>query len=149
MSLEKEHQEALRWLRTAEEDLDAARGLLKLGKYSHACFLAQQSGEKALKALWYDLGQDPWGHSIQKLISEIPDKSFRETFKGFIEAGGILDRYYIPTRYPNGLPDLTPGQVFMKKDADLCVRHARTLLSAVKNRIARKQHFPVSDRKKI
>ncbi len=22
-----------------------------------------------------------------------------------------LDQYYIPTRYPNGLPDLTPGEV--------------------------------------
>lgn len=138
MSLEKEHLEALRWLKTAEEDLDAARGLLKIRKYSHACFLAQQSGEKALKALWYDLGQDPWGHSIQKLISEIPDKSIRETFTRLLEDGIILDRYYIPTRYPNGLPDLTPGQVYMKKDADLCVRHARTLLTAVKQRIKKK-----------
>ena len=31
----------------------------------------------------------------------------------------LLDKYYIPTRYPNGLPDLTPGQVYTKSDAAL------------------------------
>jgi HEPN domain-containing protein len=28
-----------------------------------------------------------------------------------------LDRFYIPTRYPNGLPDLTPGKYYFQKDA--------------------------------
>ena len=56
MSLEKDHHEALRWLKTAEEDLGAARGLLTIKKYSHACFIAQQCAEKAMKALWYALG---------------------------------------------------------------------------------------------
>ena len=68
MSLDKEQYEAQRWLETAREDLDAAKALLEKGKFSHACFFCQQSGEKALKAIWYFLGEDPWGHSIQKLI---------------------------------------------------------------------------------
>jgi HEPN domain-containing protein len=136
MSLEKQHQEALRWLKTAEEDLGAARGLRSLKKYSHACFLAQQCGEKALKALWYALGHDPWGHSIQKLIMDMPDKAAKQQLKSHLEAGVILDRYYIPTRYPNGLPDLTPGEVYMKQDADLCIRHASASLAAVKSLIA-------------
>jgi hypothetical protein len=25
-------------------------------------------------------------------------------------SGMVLDRFYIPTRYPNGLPDITPDQ---------------------------------------
>ncbi len=136
MSLEKQHQEALRWLKTAEEDLGAARGLRSLKKYSHACFLAQQCGEKALKALWYALGHDPWGHSIQKLIKDMPDKAAKQQLKVYLEAGVTLDRYYIPTRYPNGLPDLTPGEVYMKQDADLCIRHASAVLTAVKSLIA-------------
>ena len=136
MSLEKQHQEALRWLKTAEEDLGAARGLRSLKKYSHACFLAQQCGEKALKALWYALGHDPWGHSIQKLIKDLPDRAAKQQLKAHLEAGVTLDRYYIPTRYPNGLPDLTPGEVYMKQDADLCIRHAGAILTAVKSLIA-------------
>lgn len=47
MSVDKQTHEAGRWLETAEEDLAAARVLLREAKYSHACFLAQQSGEKA------------------------------------------------------------------------------------------------------
>lgn len=135
MSLEKQHQEALRRLKTAEEDLGAARGLRSLKKYSHACFLAQQCGEKALKALWYALGHDPWGHSIQKLMVDMPDKASRQCLKADLEAGVILDRYYIPTRYPNGLPDLTPGEVYLKQDAELCIRHARSILTAVRAHI--------------
>ena len=135
MSLEKDHHEALRWLKTAEEDLGAARGLLTIKKYSHACFIAQQCAEKAMKALWYALGDDPWGHSIRKLIEEIPERAVRQKLMANLEAGNILDRYYIPTRYPNGLPDLTPGEVYLKKDADLCIRHARSILTAVKSQI--------------
>jgi len=135
MSLEKQHKESLRWLKTAEEDLGAARGLRSLKKYSHACFMAQQCAEKALKALWYALGRDPWGHSVQKLIVDIPEKAARQVLRKQLEAGVLLDRYYIPTRYPNGLPDLTPGAVYLKQDADLCIRCARAILTSVKSLI--------------
>ncbi len=47
-------------------------------------------------------------------------------------ARALLDRYYIPTRYPNGLPDLTPGKCYFQKDADLCIRAARRLLDRVR-----------------
>ena len=30
----------------------------------------------------------------------------------------VLDGYYIPTRYPNGLPDGIPAQVYNKKSAE-------------------------------
>lgn len=135
MSLEKQHQEALRWLKTAEEDLGAARGLRSLKIYSHASFLAQQCGEKRLKALWYARGHDPWGHSVQKLIVDIPDRAPRQILRGQLEAGVLLDRYYIPTRYPNWLPDLTPGEVYLKRDADLCIRCACEILTSVKSLI--------------
>jgi HEPN domain-containing protein len=128
MSLEKDKYEAMRWLGTAKEDLDASRALLEKQKYSHACFFAQQCGEKAVKALWLGLGEDPWGHSIQKLISEIPDNRIRSRMEKLLEEGSTLDRYYIPTRYPNGLPDLTPGKVYFQKDADICLNTAHRIL---------------------
>ena len=132
MSRDKEIYEAERWLDTAAEDLDAARALAEKKKFSHACFFAQQCGEKALKALWYYLGEDPWGHSIQKLIAELPDEKVRTIMVELLETGSDLDRYYIPTRYPNGLPDLTPGKYYFQKDADLSIESAQQILDRVK-----------------
>ena len=131
MSVDKERHEARRWLETAREDLDAARSLMEAGKFSHSCFFSQQAGEKALKALWYFLGEDPWGHSIQKLIAELPDPDAHKRLQPVLEAGALLDRYYIPTRYPNGLPDLTPGQAYFRQDAEISSTSSRQLLSVV------------------
>ena len=131
MSIDKQVHEAERWLTTAEEDLDAAHALMREQKFSHACFFAQQCGEKALKALWYSLGEDPWGHSIQKLIAELPAEKARSAMQGLLEEGAVLDRYYIPTRYPNGLPDLTPGKCYFERDAELCIQAAGNLLARV------------------
>jgi len=68
MSVEKNRREAERWHKTAQGDLASAVILLKNIRYAHSCFHAQQSGEKAMKAVWYLLDADPWGHSITKLI---------------------------------------------------------------------------------
>ena len=51
MSLEGAHYRASLWLRQAEDDLRAARVLRGSGQYSRSCFLAEQAGDKALKAL--------------------------------------------------------------------------------------------------
>jgi HEPN domain-containing protein len=42
MSLEKNRQEAERWLKTAEGDLETAVILQKNKKYAHSCFHSQQ-----------------------------------------------------------------------------------------------------------
>ena len=73
MSIDKNLYEAKRWLRTGEDDLEAATVLRKNGKFPHACFHAQQAGEKALKALWHYADADPWGHSIRKLIEDLEE----------------------------------------------------------------------------
>ena len=84
-----------------------------------------------MKALFYSLGEDPWGHSIQKLIEELPEDAARVKLRTLLEDGAVLDRYYIPTRYPNGLPDLTPGQVYFRRDAELCIDSGQRLLDMV------------------
>ena len=62
MSRSDDLREAQRWLGTAGEDLKAVKVLLDQGLYSHACFMAQQCGEKAVKALWYAAGEQTRGH---------------------------------------------------------------------------------------
>lgn len=46
--------------------------------------------------------------------------------------GVMLDRFYIPTRYPNGLPDLVPDEAYMQGDAESCIDKATKILEAVK-----------------
>jgi HEPN domain-containing protein len=128
MSQAKNAQQAERWLQTAEEDLRAAQALARGRFYAQACFHAQQSAEKAIKSLWYYVDADPWGHSVQRLIIEFSEASNIPDLDAWIELGALLDKFYIPTRYPNGLPDLTPGQVYRLSDAERGLEAASALL---------------------
>jgi HEPN domain-containing protein len=130
MSQSENRYQAERWLATAEEDLRAAETLANARMYAQACFYAQQSGEKALKSLWYLVDADPWGHSIQRLIVEFPRRAEIPEGEVWIEHAALLDKFYVPTRYPNGLPDLTPGQVYRLEDARRGIEAARSLLTA-------------------
>ncbi|MBM4326918.1 MAG: HEPN domain-containing protein [Deltaproteobacteria bacterium] len=129
MSRSANRHEANRRLTTAKEDLRAAETLYGARIFAQACFLRQQVGEKALKAVWHFLDLDPWGHSVMTLLSDFP----RRTELGddaLTEAAALLDKFYILTRYPNGLPDLTPGVVYGKRDADSALEAARQFIQA-------------------
>ena len=130
MSQSDNRYQAERWLLTAEEDLRAARALSEDGFFAQACFQAQQAGEKAVKALWYLIDADPWGHSVKRLISEFPEKGKLSDLEMLAEKAALLDKFYIPTRYPNGLPDLTPGQIYGKDDAQRGIEAAAMLIAA-------------------
>ena len=130
MSQSKNLHEAERWLKTAQQDSRAAQSLSDNGFFAHACFQAQQCGEKVLKALWYLYDHEPWGYSIQRLVAEFPDVTIIPDLEDWIRRAAALDRYYIPTRYPNGLPDLTPGQSYFQQDAESAIANASTFLEA-------------------
>ncbi|RMF83903.1 MAG: HEPN domain-containing protein [Nitrospirae bacterium] len=130
MSRDKCRHEAERWLQTAEEDVATAELLLREGRYAHACFHAQQAGEKAVQALWYFIDADPWGHSIQRLVKEFPRREALPDADRWLEQGALLDKFYIPTRYPNGLPDLTPGEAYREAEGRLGLATAKELVAA-------------------
>ncbi len=50
----------------------------------------------------------------------------------------LLDSYYIPTRYPNGLPDGIPADVFTKEAAVGAVAMAREAVEWVRKLVERK-----------
>lgn len=109
-------EEALRWIKQAKEDLDVAKYIHQGKKFFASCFYSHQTVEKALKGyLIYKGVEHIWGHSVLNLLKEclIFDKNFNK----FKEKVVILDRYYIPTRYPNGLPGGIPAEVFTEKDS--------------------------------
>ena len=135
MSTEKNIREAIRWFTTAEDDNDSAVILKENGKFAHSCFHAQQAGEKALKAVWYFADADPWGHSIKKLIEDLNsvDLKLYQRLESYTRIGMLLDRFYIPTRYPNGLPDITPDVAFTNEDADSCITYSKKIIDEVRS----------------
>ena len=134
MSVEKNRKEAERWLKTVQGDLDSAIILSKNNRYAHSCFHSQQSGEKSVKAVWYYLDADPWGHSIKKLIQDLEQVDLRTytKFKALEKCAVQLDRFYITTRYPNGLPELTPEEAYLEEDALKSIENARRIIDVVK-----------------
>ena len=89
------------WLAQAERDLERCSLDIKYQFYEWACFTAQQAAEKAVKALIYSLKGLPWGHSITNLLRELSSKL--KIPQSILEDAQLLDAYYIPTRYPNGV----------------------------------------------
>ncbi|MBI4288859.1 MAG: HEPN domain-containing protein [Chloroflexi bacterium] len=123
--------EGRRWLAQAEEDMDSARLLLTGGKNYLVCFLAQQIAEKAIKAYLYFKGQEMViGHSIEVLCRQ--SAAFDRIFERLRGDVSTLDMFYIPTRYPNGLPDSIPARVFNKKSATDALELASRVVGAVK-----------------
>ena len=111
-----ERGEAERWLRQAENDLEFGRLALREGYFAQACFIAQQTAEKAVKSIAYGAGhRTVLGHSLvelaDRLREQVPDLA------GLREIAGILDQYYVPTRYPNGLAGGVPFEAFGERQA--------------------------------
>jgi len=124
---------ALKWLKQAEADLQAALDSLKNKHHEWACFQAQQSGEKALKAYLYDKGYTSiMTHSLKELVRECA--RLDAIFNQLAREARKLDMFYIPTRYPNSLSgDFAPAEFYEEEDARACISSAESILQTVKS----------------
>jgi len=110
------YEEGQRWLAQAVEDLRWTKYLAEGGGWHLACFLAQQVTEKALKAFLYAQGEEiVIGHSVARLCAAAA--GYLPEFADKARRWSLLDGYYIPTRYPNGLPDGIPAMVYTQDAA--------------------------------
>jgi HEPN domain-containing protein len=120
--------EARRWLAQAQSDLAFAEIGVREGFYAQACFICQQAGEKALKAIHYRRGARlVLGHSLTELLHDL--LADQPALGELRDAARQLDQYYIPTRYPNGLPGGVPAEAFTAGQAAEAVSFARRLLA--------------------
>lgn len=127
-------EEGRRWLRQAQVDLRWTGHLAEQGAYHLACFLAQQVTEKALKAFLYAQGEEiVLGHSVERLCAAAA--AYEPEFRIRARSWSLLDGYYIPTRYPNGLPDGIPADVYTAQAADDAVRLATEAVAFVGERL--------------
>lgn len=130
-------QEAERWLRQGERDLISAQNSCRSGDFEWACFQAQQSAEKVLKALLYARGfRKILTHSVYELIREVG--AFEPSFMELKAGAKVLDSAYITTRYPDSIAgNLTPSEYYDKEDAEECIEYADSICTAARQALSR------------
>ena len=103
------------WLDQAQCDLEHARNDLSTDFHEWACYSAHQASNKALTALYQQINGEAWGHSVKRLLEKLP---FSEGISPeLVDCARILDRFYIPTRYPNGFDDGKPADYYTETDS--------------------------------
>jgi HEPN domain-containing protein len=121
------------WLAQAVRDLEQARSSRAEARHEWACFAAQQSAEKAVKALHLHLGQEAWGHVVARLLRELPLR----VDDLLVEKGRVLDNFYVPTRYANGHPEGPPFDHYGPLQSEEAIRYAGEILDFVHSEMAR------------
>ncbi len=129
-------EEAIRWFTQAKDEFLDADELRKRGRFYLALFHFQQATEKAFKAYLYLKIKSIevfHTHSIDDL-SEMALETDLE-FKEVMQAKK-LDRYYIPTRYPNGLPGGVPSRFFDDpEEAEEAMHLAKNVIELIERKI--------------
>ncbi|MEM3731645.1 MAG: HEPN domain-containing protein [Candidatus Bathyarchaeia archaeon] len=121
------------WLRQAKKDLEHAKKSIGGEDYEWSCFSAQQAAEKSVKALFQALRADAIGHSVSMLLKKIPKKYAPS--EELINQAKILDRHYIPSRYPNFHPEGAPMDYYTKEDAEEAVEIAEKIVRFCEDKI--------------
>jgi HEPN domain-containing protein len=128
--------ESHRWLTHAKDEFQDADDLRKRGRFYLALFHFQQATEKGLKAYLYLKVKSIevfYTHSIDDLLEMAFDIS--SDFKKVTQAKK-LDKYYIPTRYPNGLPGGVPSRYFDDpKEAEEAMELAKSVIELAERKI--------------
>jgi HEPN domain-containing protein len=127
------------WLHQALADLDQARVSAEAGHHEWACFACHQAAEKALKALHLAHGQQVWGHGLGRSYRELPPQVAAPLAAAVADLEDrlrVLDALYIPTRYPDSLPDGAPTDHFGRLQSEDASRHARALVDAIRAALA-------------
>jgi len=127
-----DESEFVRWISFSKRTLDSARGDLERGDYNWACFKSQQAAEFALKALLRGLGMPSYGHSLSRLLLEV-GRVF-QCEDDVVQAAKTLDKYYVPTRYPNAWVEGVPDEYYTRKDAEDAVRFAERIIFWIEER---------------
>jgi HEPN domain-containing protein len=117
-----------RWLRSAYKTIDSARRDHESGFYNWACFKSHQAAEKAIKALLWGVGKPRAGHSLTYLLEHLERELDIEAPINIEQACIALDKYYIPTRYPDAWVEGIPEDYFSEQDAIDAVEKALSII---------------------
>lgn len=117
------------WLRIAQEDLSAAKGLLRLELFSTVTFHCQQAAEKSLKAYLFFNTQSVLKTHDLLLLLEL-SMHIDKDFKKIINAASYLNPFSTKFRYPTeyDIPDFA--------DAELAIKQAQKIMALVIKKIS-------------
>lgn len=117
-----------RWLRFAREDLRMAELAFEDGIHNQVCFHAHQAVEKTLKGCLEAQGQaPPRTHKRADLIRLVRGSMLTDLEPQLLK----MDRFYIPTRYPDALPGMLPEGWPGEGDAREALELAREMLRRI------------------
>lgn len=125
-------QEHEKWLKIAQEDLLAAKGLLTLELFSSVTYHCQQAAEKSLKAyLVFKKHVAVKTHDLIKLLELC--MSFDQEFKKKFDASDYVNPFSTKFRYPTefDIPDIA--------EAELAIKHAQSIMAFVVKKITAPQ----------
>lgn len=97
--------------------------------------MAEQAAQKALKAFLASQGERALAiHSVEELALRCA--RLDQGFKTLRKIAGVLDQYYIPTRYPDALAfPAVPFEVYQYAQASEAVKYAERILKRVAQKI--------------
>jgi len=115
------------WFEEALDDYATAEDLFRLKRYSKVCYFCHQACEKILKALMIKKLKryDPI-HSVAELLRRL--STVLNVPEDLITKGEKLDRYYIPTQYPNAWPWGAPYKHYNEDDAKEALSYAKEVI---------------------
>jgi HEPN domain-containing protein len=121
------------WLKQAERDFKAAEASKLAGYHEWSAFEAQQSAEKAVKALVQHHHGASRGHSITALLEQMAGSI--SVPGAVLNAARELDQVYVTSRYPNGFAAGSPVDYFTDATSERLLNHAQTILEFCRNSI--------------
>jgi HEPN domain-containing protein len=117
-------------MRQAEFDLADAELAFEHGRHALACFLCQQAAEKAVASFLFSRGAEAvWGHALADLCQDAV--ALEPSFELIATVAVLLDKYYLGTRYPSGLPGGVPAEAFDAHDSVRALEIARDVQTFV------------------
>src|SRR3989304_9307956 len=100
-----------RWIAQARHDMSDAEFNAGAGRHALACFLCHQSAEKAVVAYLISKGAERvWGHALADLCEDA--MGLDTSFDLIKTLAVLLDKFYLDTRYPSGLPAGIPAEAY-------------------------------------
>ncbi len=111
--------EFARWLEASDDEAAVARELVNAEAYNAVVLHSEQAAQLALKGLLRGAGaaRDAWGHGLSELANRAATAAALPLTPALQARLSILERDYMPSRYPDALVSGTPRGNYGAQDA--------------------------------
>lgn len=145
-----DHAEFGRWLEASDDEARLATELVDLKAFNAVVLHSEQSAQLALKGLLRGVGaaREAWGHALSELADRATGIAGLVLSDDLRARLSMLERDYMPSRYPDALVSGTPLGNYSISDATRATQTRRLLREAVIDtweRLVAAQHPPEED----